>query len=181
MASEPHAPVTESEGGRLNGAAAPGVPPEVGDAGLARARVREAAAEQQQSESSSAADRQEPPTEKEISAAVAELRNADVHTLRQVEPLAASLTRDRFEEVVETLRTRCLSSVVRNDAGLFVYLLRLECDQARREYAATVRAQAEAAPRALSRIERLKREKPEEYARRMAEWRERAGLEEPAA
>ena len=123
------------------------------------ARVKEAAAEQQQTNSSSAASR--PPNENEISAAVAELRNADAHTCRQVEPLARMLPVDRFEQVVETLRQRRLSSVVRNDAGLFVYLLRLECDEARREM---VVFEAVESP-----IERLKRENPDEYARRMSE------------
>jgi hypothetical protein len=107
----------------------------------------------------------EAPTETDISAAVAELHNADAGTIRQVEPLARQLPRDRFEEVVETVRIRRLSNVVRNDAGLMVHLLRLELEQLKRTSAPAVQAPGTAVP---SRIERLKREDPEEYARRLA-------------
>jgi hypothetical protein len=144
--------------------------------GLAHARLR-AAAEQQQSDTSTAADGPargagEPTRESDISAAVAELRNADGGTLRQVEPLARLLPRDRFEEVVETHRVRCLSSVIHNDAGFFVFLLRNAWDELRRE----TRAVAQPPETAVeSGIERLKRDDPEEYARRMADHFERSG------
>jgi hypothetical protein len=137
--------------------------------GLAHARLR-AAAEQQQSDTSTAADGPargagEPPTEKEISAAVDELWHADAYTLRQVEPLARALPHDCFEEVAETLRVRRLSSVVRNDAGLFVHLLRAALAAVRVERQAFTPPPGTAVD---SRIERMKRDEPEEYARRMA-------------
>lgn len=140
-----------------------------GDGPFAGARLR-AAAEQQQTDTSTAADGParravEPTRESDISAAVDELRNADAYTLRQVEPLARALPRDRFEEVVATLRARCLSSVVRNDAGLLVHLLRLEFAALRIERPAFTQPPETAVG---SRIERLKRDEPEEYARRMA-------------
>jgi hypothetical protein len=146
-----------------------------GDGPLAGARLR-AAAEQQQTDTSTAADGPargavEPTRESEISAAVDELRHADAYTLRQVEPLARALPRDRFEEVVATLRARCLSSVVRNDAGLFVHLLRLEFAALRIERPAFTQPPETAVP---SRIEQLKRDDPDEYARLMADF-ERSG------
>ena len=107
----------------------------------------------------------EPTRESDISAAVDELHTADAYTRNQVEPLARALPRDRFEHVVETLRQRRLSSVVRNDAGLFVFLLKAELAALRKEQAFTAQAPETAVP---SRIERLKRENPDEYARRMA-------------
>jgi hypothetical protein len=123
----------------------------------------ETAAEQQQKSQKPAALTSAPTSESDISAAVAELRSADAGTLRQVEPLASCLPLDRFQAVVEKLKGQRLSSVVRNDAGLFVFLLRLELDEMRRERAAAVAAMADAAPPVESRIERIKRTDPARY------------------
>jgi hypothetical protein len=169
-------PVTETERAARNGAANGHGPPEVLAGGvadqLARTHGKGAAAEQQQVESSSAAPRQRPPTREEISAAVGQLRTADAGTFRQVEPLARSLTVDRFEEVVETLKARRLSNIVRNDAGYFVRLLGIACEGERQELEATFHQQVAARQppetKVSSRIERMKRENPEEYARKIA-------------
>jgi hypothetical protein len=123
--------------------------------------VERAAAEQQQSETSSAAVRWESARQTEISAAVAELRNGDAGTLRQVEPLARLLPYERFHAVLEVLRERRLSSTVRNDAGLFVYLLRVEVEALRAERALS--AAEKAAPPVESMIERVRREEPAKY------------------
>jgi hypothetical protein len=99
--------------------------------------------------------------ETEISAAVAELRNGDAGTHRQVEPLARLLPAERFFAVLENLRDRRLSSTVRNDAGLFVHLLRVAVQELRAEHA------SQAAPPVESMIERIKLEEPAKYIEAM--------------
>ena len=71
--------------------------------------------------------------ESDISAAVDELRNADAYTKRQVQPLAEALLRDRFHATFRLLKERRLSSVVRDVAGLFVHLLKVELQAVRLE------------------------------------------------
>lgn len=129
--------------------------------------MERAAAEQQQSETSSAAGRWESARESEVSAAVASLRTGDAGTLRQVEPLARLLPVDRFRAVVEKLNERRLSSPVRNDAGLFVYLLGVEVDTLRRERAIVDAERAVAEPAEPTGIEALKRRDPAQYVRAM--------------
>jgi hypothetical protein len=130
--------------------------------------VERAAAEQQQSESdSTAAVRLESAREHDVSAAVAELRNGDAGTLRQVEPLARLLPYERFRTVLEVLRERRLSSTVRNDAGLFVHLLRIEVAALRAERA--LLAVENAVPPVESMIDRVKREEPAKYIDAMKE------------
>jgi hypothetical protein len=103
--------------------------------------------------------------ESEVSAAVAELRNADAGTLRQVEPLARLLPHERFRAVLDVLRERRLSSTVRNDAGLFVHLLRVEVQALKAELGALT---AEAvAPPVESMVDRVKREDPAKYIEAM--------------
>jgi len=127
--------------------------------------VERAAAEQQQRDENTAAVRLESARESEVSAAVAELRNGDAGTLRQIEPLARLLPYERFRIVLELLRERRLSSTVRNDAGLFIHLLRVEVQMLRAERAALA---AEAiAPPVESLIDRVKREQPAKYIEAM--------------
>jgi hypothetical protein len=123
-----------------------------------------AAAEQQQRDASTAAIRVAAASESEISAAVAELWSADPGTLNQIEPLASLLSADRFQATFKKLKERRLSSPIRNDAGYFVYLLRVEIRALR---AASALPSAAHGPQGESGIERMKREDPDEYARRM--------------
>jgi hypothetical protein len=109
----------------------------------------------------------EAPRESEIRRAVEQLRDADPGTPAQVEWLARRLSREAFQAVVEKHRLRCESTSVRNEPGLLVHLLKGAL-KGQLEAAAAARAAA-AVEQPLGRIERLKREEPEQYLAQMAQ------------
>jgi hypothetical protein len=106
----------------------------------------------------------EPPPLALVSEIVEKLPGSDPDSLAQVEPLALQLPKGEFEQLVEKVKAR---ANIGNPVGFFVSELR---KAVRRHHAAGTAAQMERAAGVStgSAIERLKREKPEDYVRAMA-------------
>lgn len=112
--------------------------------------------------------RDESPTESEIAAVVAQLRDKDIGTFAVVESFARQLPREGpygWLDTVEKLETRRHGSKPIEDCRLFTFLLGIAVDEQRLARARTAAAAAPPPPTGL--VEKVKRDHPEEYIRKM--------------